>query len=75
MGDLNIHNTNAVNILYFCDILSFSNSISVKMYLKKTIKVSIVIYLNIYTYLDIDVYMKRTSKDVTHKYTREFLKD
>ena len=63
MGDLNIHNANAVNILYFCDILSFSNSTSVKMYLKKTIKVSIVIYLDICTYLDINVYMKRTLKN------------
>lgn len=63
MRDLNIHNTSTVYILYFCDILSFSNSISVKLYFNKTIKVSIVIYLDIYTYLGISVYMKATLKN------------
>ena len=64
MRDLNIHNTNAVYILYFCDILSFSNSISVNLYFNKIIKVSIVIYLDIYTYLGISVYMKATLKNL-----------
>ena len=51
-----------VIISYRCDTLSFQNPIVGKSYFKKTIEISVVIYIDIYTYIDINIYILITSE-------------